>query len=312
MAGQADRIPVSIHDLPFDENFDLPAFDEARPKIRALPPPGEVREQAEKDGVDITRNTFRPPPVRFPDLGMIVKWGSDVSIAEGQCFWFMNKHLADQVPVPKIYGWARDGGQTFLYMELVSGDPLSDRWPTLCEKDRSRLCDQLRSHVASWQRIEQQDSGARLCQLGGQALRDIMFHDACCGSYPAGPFANVRDFHDCFAKLVVRNRPEDGNPRESTRELKGLTDDAPVVFAHNDLDQSNILISRAEDGPLRITAIIDWHQAGWYPQHWERLKAQSVGRGLAPDWVEDYLPRILDPAPYDYYYAWEYISMSTI
>lgn len=84
-----------------------------------------------------------------------------------------------------------------------------------------------------------------------------------------------------------------------------------MVFTHADLDQSNILISSADDGPPRICAIIDWHQSGWYPEPWEYLKAKSVGRPDS-DWTKEYLDSILVPPEYDYMYAWEYIRMLTI
>jgi len=305
--GHAD-CTVSQNDLPSREDMDLCRETTAFSSTVSLPPPHEVRKKAEEDGIDIS-NTFRPDPVYFPESGIVVKWGSDVTVAEGQCLWFLRKHLNDQVPVPQIYGWTRDGDQTFLYMELVSGDRLSDRWEHSPLREKIQLCAQLRDMIAAWRCIKKDDGSKELSQIGGQALRDIIFSDG--GFYPAGPFLTVRDFHCCFAKLTSRCASGSNDPRKTTVELQGLSDDVPTVFTHGDLDQSNILISRPDDGPLRIVAIIDWHQAGWYPEHWEWLKAQSVAVS-GSDWVTEYLPKILEPAPYEYFYAWEYVRMATI
>ncbi|KAM3421445.1 hypothetical protein BST61_g1839 [Cercospora zeina] len=87
-------------------------------------------------------------------------------------------------------------------------------------------------------------------------------------------------------------------------ELAGLRDDIPVVFTHADLDFSNIILSDSQDGPVRIKAIIDWHQSGWYPEPWEWLKSQSVV-GPHSDWAKKYLSRVLESVPYEYFYAWE-------
>ena len=67
-----------------------------------------------------------------------------------------------------------------------------------------------------------------------------------------------------------------------------LTDDHEIAFTHADFAPRNILV---EDG--RVTAILDWEYAGWYPAYWEYC--QSF-RHLRPmyDWPE-YLARILPP-----------------
>ena len=44
-----------------------------------------------------------------------------------------------------------------------------------------------------------------------------------------------------------------------------------IVFTHNDLHFSNIMI---KDG--HITGIIDWADSGWYPDYWEYTSATSV------------------------------------
>nr|POF17742.1 hypothetical protein CFP56_13154 [Quercus suber] len=289
---------VSSNDLPSGDIYTCPG------NTMSFPSPGAVRARAEQGG------KFRSYAnlVCFSELGLMVKWGEKITIAEGQCLWFIRNHLRHSVPVPRIFGWKRDQNQTFLYLELVPGDTLADRWNGLNEIERSSLCKQLREMVSSWRQIRPCPGTSRfkLSQIGGQALRDIMFSEA--GHYPGGPFPNVATFHDFFVGLPWYTRPECAGSKLDRKARAGLEDDVPVVFTHGDLDQTNILISRAGQGPLRIMAVIDWHQSGWYPIHWERLKAQMVAYPDS-DWGTKYLPRVLDPANYEYFWAFEYVSM---
>ena len=141
-------------------------------------------------------------------------------------------------------------------------------------------------------------------QIGGQELRDMVFYDA--SDYPAGPFPNLAAFHDRFARLPYRNSPE--NFSRKNPAFFGLNDDEPLRFTHGDLDRSNILISCAKDGPPRVVAIVDWHQSGWYPRHWEFMKA-SWTADVYEDWSLKYMPQFLEPPSFLYYRSFEWIRM---
>lgn len=47
-----------------------------------------------------------------------------------------------------------------------------------------------------------------------------------------------------------------------------LRTDHRVVFTHGDLAPRNIMVS--EEG--KVTGVIDWEDAGWYPAYWEYVK----------------------------------------
>lgn len=84
-----------------------------------------------------------------------MKYGHGISIAEGQCLWAIQQFLRNNVPVPEIYGWREDGDETFIYMELIDGDTLQERWTSLSSVDRVRLCEELREIIMSLRRLEQ-------------------------------------------------------------------------------------------------------------------------------------------------------------
>jgi thiamine kinase-like enzyme len=56
-------------------------------------------------------------------------------------------------------------------------------------------------------------------------------------------------------------------------------DNSRLVFTHADLADRNILV---QDG--RITGILDWEWAGFYPEHWEFV---TCVKNLNSDWCGD-------------------------
>lgn len=108
--------------FPFVENYDVQESLFFRGG-KMLPTPEQVRLMACRR---YRGGRFsRPPVVCYSDLGLFVKFGHHVSIAEAHCLLFLKEH-APTVPVPELYGWRRDKRQTFIYMELIDGQPSSD------------------------------------------------------------------------------------------------------------------------------------------------------------------------------------------
>jgi hypothetical protein len=96
----------------------------------SLPSPADVRQAAGPK-----TNMNRPVPVAFPSLNLVVKYGATITVTEGQCLWAI-RHLLPTVPVPEVYGWCREQGDTFIYMQLVEGTTLEQGWPDLDIEDR--------------------------------------------------------------------------------------------------------------------------------------------------------------------------------
>lgn len=120
-----------------------------------LPSPEEVRQKAtEIHGTCSTSQ--RPPPIRFEDRQLIVKYGSAITVAEAQCLWYFNRHMKDRVPTPELFGWCCDKGETFIYMQLISGETLEQAWPWISEEEKNTICGQLRGYVEAWRELRQE------------------------------------------------------------------------------------------------------------------------------------------------------------
>ena len=122
-------------------------------------------------------------------------------------------------------------------------------------------------------------------------------------SQPAGPFPNVATFNDWLATL--RSRAPLGLNVDLGPWRSGLLDDLPIVFTHADLHRSNIMVSQDANVTPRITAIIDWHQSGWYPASWEFYKTRLTCKLPANDqWELEFILEFLQA--YRGFIAWEY------
>ncbi|OJD20790.1 hypothetical protein ACJ73_07874 [Blastomyces percursus] len=97
-----------------------------------LPPPEEVAALSEQ----YKRHPL-PTPVKIKHLDLVVKFGLHVAVEEALCLRALRTppFLVEKVPVPEIYGWRIHENYMFIYMELIRGDTLHDRWGSLGEAD---------------------------------------------------------------------------------------------------------------------------------------------------------------------------------
>ncbi len=121
----------------------------------ALPSPSEIRALNRQSGDIRAEEFYRPTPARLPSLGLIVKYGAGVTIHEAKTQIMLREKLSGQVPIPEVFGWTTEGGQVFIYMQLMDGETLQARWHLLDEEERISLCAQLKSMVDCWRRLPQ-------------------------------------------------------------------------------------------------------------------------------------------------------------
>ncbi|KAF2868574.1 hypothetical protein BDV95DRAFT_578745 [Massariosphaeria phaeospora] len=147
------HVSLSAAAIPTDPNFDNQSSSFFQ-QYKQLPSPDEVRSQARAQYLagthwgdkrrDVSTGfNARPSPAVFEFIGLFVKWGSNVRIAEGQSLYAIRCHLKNAVP--EIYGWRTDGDEIFLYMEAIHGRTLETTWKELEHNDRIHVCHELRT-----------------------------------------------------------------------------------------------------------------------------------------------------------------------
>ncbi|KAJ5882293.1 phosphotransferase enzyme family protein [Penicillium soppii] len=273
----ADNLPdESIREMNF---FDSSFFKEPS---KSLPTPAQVRALSK----DIHANP-QPQPIIFEEHKIFVKFGPYVTIAEAQCLWMIKRAFGDEIPVPEIFGWRVDEEDyVFLYMELIQGQTLQDGWNGLNSQDKSSLCDELCQIVNRLRRLEQDPTDQFIGSISHQQLLDYVFQ-----SCPKpGPFLTIKDFNDWFSYLPQLWLPPSKKYNDPYRQF--LPDGGVIKFTHGDLHRGNIIISSSK--PARILAIVDWEQAGWYPDYWEYCKALYTC-WYEDEWRRDWVDNFLSP-----------------
>ncbi|TVY15038.1 hypothetical protein LARI1_G007719 [Lachnellula arida] len=105
------------------------------------------------------------------------------------------------------------------------------------------------------------DSTFAIANASGGACFDFRI-----GGHPVGPFRTEKEF-SAFLRIGA---------------FPGLVhrDDHKIVFTHADLNMKNILLHNG-----RISGIVGWETAGWYPEYWEMTKCHYNVR-LDQRWLE--------------------------
>lgn len=247
-------------------------------RAAALPTPAQVRALNEKNRGEDQINFDRPPPVKIESLGLFIKYGTHVTVAEIQTQMMIRTELRGRVPVPEVFGWTQDQGQTFLYMSLVNGDPLHQRWPDMTRDERSQICAELRWTASAWRSLSQNGNGCYIGSVYKQPLNDIFFT---LNELVVGPFEGTDAVQQFQRELDI-----------------DVASPGPIVFTHNDLVACNILVAKTS---AKLAAVVDWGQAGWYPAYWEYCKARRVNvpddrfyHEFEQEWKREYLPQIVD------------------
>ncbi|KAL7284247.1 hypothetical protein ACG7TL_001529 [Trametes sanguinea] len=266
----------------------------------SLPSPADVLAAAREQDPERSQYTWRPPPVTFKSLNLLVKYGTEITIAEGQCLWAIRRLLKESIPVPEVYGWQTEGDMVFIFMELMHGVTLEERYPSLSPEEKSSIAHQLKVVTTALRSLKQDPADPFVGHIGRQPLQDVLFDT----DPNSGPFPSITALLDYYADYATPPAVKGTIPLVSYRYE--LPDDGPITFTHGDLHRRNIMVSAPGDGDIRLVAIVDWHQSGWLPPFWEWCKAYWCIPMKGDDWTE-YLPIFLEP--FEAFPYWSYFGL---
>ena len=154
----------------------------------------------------------------------------------------------------------------FIFMERIDGRSLdAETWLSLDDAARNLILSQLRLFISEMRSLCPPPSTA-IGSVGGAVVDDRlaqgwssrMDFDIC------GPYQDEADMN-----LALRRQQPLSQFGPSV--IASHQHSHPLVFTHGDIALRNIMIrDRA------VVALIDWEAAGWFPAHWEYLKAHWV------------------------------------
>jgi hypothetical protein len=202
-----------------------------------------------------------------------------------------------ELPIPHCLGVLRSDQRTYLFMSRALGTTLESVWPELSTTQKMSIQEQLNSlfRLLRTQTTENSESGVRLGSFVSGLCKDIRRTHR----ISSGPLRTEAEFNDFL--LYHPNKTVTPWVKMIRCSLK---DDHRIVMTHGDLHPRNIMVNlEANESPMqgevihtekmvvRVTSIIDWEAAGWYPESWEFVKAVSMinTRGPLSDWI-DFLP----------------------
>ncbi|EER36955.1 conserved hypothetical protein [Histoplasma capsulatum var. duboisii H88] len=197
------------------------------------------------------------------DNEAILKVGSRVRPSEEIAMRLVKEQT--DIPVPEIFLAAYVGEEGRLAMSVIPGAPLTEAWDSLHDTTKKRICIETWSMIEKFRQIEKPAALQHhfLCLADGSpCINDPIVAGICCADPPHPPLLNNDDvrarIYECYYAA---------NGRKYEKELLSMLPHSDIsVFSHVDIGPHNIMFDKAS---LKITGIIDWEMAGWYPDYWE-------------------------------------------
>ncbi|KAF9021839.1 kinase-like protein [Hymenopellis radicata] len=172
------------------------------------------------------------------------------------------------IPIPRVLAVIPYRKHRYIFMTRLAGAEIGHEsvWESFPQSKRDAILAQMRNIVRQLRAIGPPPrSPPLICSVLGGPVMDYRL----CAE-PSGPY---RDEEEMNAQVRL------GMSAEDIAQLRGIparfVDDIkkaharrhPIVFTHNDIALRNIMV----DGD-RVTGLIDWECAGWFPAHWEYVK----------------------------------------
>ena len=188
--------------------------------------------------------------------GKVAKLGKDVCQHEADNMNFIRKHTS--IPVPEVFDeYDTSDGRHCIIMSYIPGTPLQEAWFNLPAESKISIVEQLIGYIHELRQLK----GESVSSASGSPTFMPIF-----GSPLDKVLHSSSEFHHLLFSRVVRSVPNFYAALIRSR----FDDNSRLVFTHADLVGRNILV---QDG--RITGILDWEWAGFYPEHWEFVKLMT-------------------------------------
>ncbi|KAF3480716.1 uncharacterized protein GIQ15_06063 [Arthroderma uncinatum] len=175
-----------------------------------------------------------------------------------------------RIPAPRAIDVVETPRFSYLLMTCVPGRPIGPQFSTMTDGEVEQAVVDLKEYVSELRKISRKPTEYQICNSQGGGILDWRIPDS---QREELRFKSEAEFNkyltDPFWEEI----------RIKAAKSHDIYHD--IVFTHGDLNPRNIL---AENG--RITGIVDWENAGWFPEYWEYTKAHYTVRGLK-HWLVD-------------------------
>ncbi|KAB5550937.1 serine/threonine protein kinase [Coniochaeta sp. 2T2.1] len=210
-----------------------------------------------------------PGGVIFVSPKLVLKSTPFTRLAEAHAMQIVSENTS--IPVPKVLTAFEHKGRTFILMERIEGQRLSQGWVQRPDKSKTRILSQLKAMTEQLRGIPPPQHIRGVCDVTGGPVYDPRFAKDSIW----GPFPTIAALHkelrfgqevEDFNEHQLSNHPGFAGLVTFHRQLWPTT-----YFTHGDLSSLNIIV-RGDD----VVGIIDWETAAWMPPYWEYTSAWHV------------------------------------
>ena len=183
------------------------------------------------------------------------------------------------IPAPKALDFAQSSDSSYLLMTALPGEIIGRRIHCMTDKQLHTTAEDLKRHIKELRHIPNRtESGYQICNVLGGGILDWRIGDS---QREELRFQSENEFNAYLTKGMSSDHSAWGLISKS----HGVKHD--LVFTHADLNLRNILV----DESVKISGIVDWECAGWYPEYWEYTKAH-FGVRYTVRWLADVIDQI--------------------
>ncbi|GAA5948425.1 hypothetical protein JCM10213_004417 [Rhodosporidiobolus nylandii] len=189
--------------------------------------------------------------IEWQGVGMYVKEGEDVD--EGEATITELARVSTGLPIPQVYHIEKHGDETFMYLEAMPGERLALAYWKLPPSQQRALSKEIKHAVKRLHSVRA-PPGSRVGGFGRKPLSAIF------AELDVSPSLFSSSELNAFLRRVFTKK----NPIKADKydqEIAPRLTPTSLVLVHGDFWSDNILI---EDG--RLSAIIDFERAGFYPE----------------------------------------------
>ncbi|OQD60726.1 hypothetical protein PENPOL_c021G04577 [Penicillium polonicum] len=180
-----------------------------------------------------------------------------------------------KIPAPRAIDVLETPDVSYLLMTRVPGRPIGQLLNTMTDEQVENAVTDLKRYVAELRAVPNEASKFQICNSEGGGILDWRIPDS---QSEKLRFHTETDFHNYLTAMMT-----DGTRRQA---VKSHAIPHVIVFTHGDLNPRNIL---AENG--KITGIVDWENAGFFPEYWEYTKMHYTVRSLIR-WLADVVDKV--------------------
>ncbi|KAF1983629.1 hypothetical protein K402DRAFT_448038 [Aulographum hederae CBS 113979] len=177
--------------------------------------------------------------------------------------------LRTSVPVPKLFA-AYAYGPLDRDVDDFGSEDLAKSWGKCTPAEKQMISTDLKTHMTELRSLT---AAGYIGSVHDGPVTDVILEWS---TNCRGPFKSEEGFNATISDTFVAKSKGQVGPY-----IRGMLDAHKhgIVFTHGDLRPDNILVKNG-----RVTAIVVWEMAGWYPDYWEFVKAFWL-ETFADDWA---------------------------